>query len=267
MGLFDCKIVKKSYISNNQFMLDVFSEEITRESTPGQFVDILCDSLLRRPISICKVDRAKGIFSLGIRIVGSGTAYLGSKNPGETISVLGPLGNGFNLAGTKKCVVAGGGIGIFPLIYVLQEAREMGIETVSVCGFRSKEDSFLLDEIRSLSDNVVFSSDCGDLDFCGNAVDALNTIDLKDATIFTCGPSPMIRGVCRIAIERNVSCQVSLEERMGCGTGICLVCACKVKASKENMECVLNDSGIVEFDYKRCCKEGPVFDAREVVWD
>lgn len=267
MGLYDCKIVKKQFLSKDQFIIDVFSEEIASESNPGQFVDILCDSLLRRPISIYSVDRENGIFRLGIRIVGSGTAFLATKEEGDEISVLGPLGKGFNLSGTKKCIIAGGGIGIFPLIFVLQEARSLGIETISVCGFRSKEDSFLLDEIKSLSDNFIFSSDCGDMDFCGNAVDALNTIDLKDSTIFTCGPAPMLRGVSRIAIDKDIPCQVSLEERMGCGTGICLVCACKIKASGENADCSFSDTVSNDFDYRRCCKDGPVFDAKEVIWD
>lgn len=267
MGLYDCKIVKKQYLSKDQFIIDVFSEEIACESKPGQFVNILCDTLLRRPISICSVDRDNGIFSIGIRIVGSGTAFLGAKNTGDTISVLGPLGNGFNLSGTKKCVIAGGGIGIFPLIFVLQEARALGIETLSVCGFRSKEDSFLLDEIKTLSDKALFSSDCGDLDFCGTAAGALNTIDLKEATIFTCGPLPMIKEVSRIAIEKGVPCQISLEERMGCGTGICLVCACKIKSGKADKERSFSDINSNDFDYKRCCKDGPVFDAKEVLWE
>jgi len=254
MGLYDCKIIKKRYFSKDQFVFNLESNEIAKECQPGQFVNILCDSLLRRPISICGVDRKNGIFQVAIRVKGSGTAYLEKKQEGECLSVLGPLGNGFDLSTVENCVIVGGGIGIYPLLFVLQEAKAKGIRTVSVCGFRSKEDSFCIDEIRLLSDNVVFASDCGDMDVCGNAIDALKNISLENSTIFTCGPSIMMQSASRLAAEKGIDCQVSLEQRMGCGTGVCLVCACKVKAGDD-------------YEYKRCCKEGPVFDAKEVVWE
>ncbi len=255
MGLYECKIHKKQYLSKDQFILTLESKEISTNCKPGQFVNVQCDSLLKRPISIFSADRENGLFSIAIRIKGSGTSYLEKQNVGDLISVLGPLGNGFDFSGLRDCVVVGGGIGIYPLMFVLQEARKLGITTTSVCGFRSIEDSFLIDDIKSLSDKVVFASECGEMDFCGNAVDALSTIDFKDnSTIFTCGPSPMMQSVSNVATKKNIPCQVSLEQRMGCGTGICLVCACKIKYGDD-------------FTYKRCCKEGPVFDHREVIWD
>lgn len=255
MGLYDCKIIRKHYLSKDQFLFDLKSSEIADECRPGQFVDILCDGLLRRPISICGVNRENGMFQVAIRVKGSGTAFLEKKSAGETLSVLGPLGNGFDLSNTRSCVVVGGGIGVFPLLFVLSEAKRMGIPATAVCGFRSKAESFCVDEIRMLTDQVVFASDCGDLDVCGNAVDALESIPLEDSVIFTCGPVPMMREAARIAALKGISCQASLEERMGCGTGVCLVCACKIKTT---------DS---DFEYKRCCKDGPVFDAKEVAWE
>lgn len=255
MGLYDCKIIRKHYLTKDQFLFDLKSSDITAACGPGQFVDILCDGLLRRPISICGVDRENGIFQVAIRVKGAGTAFLEKKNVGESLSVLGPLGKGFDLANTRSCVVVGGGIGIFPLLFVLSEAKKRGIPTTAVCGFRSKEESFCIDEVRMLSDQVVFASDCGDLDVCGNAVDALENVSLDDSEIFTCGPVPMMREAARVAEKKGIRCQASLEERMGCGTGICLVCACRVHTP----------SG--DFEYKRCCKDGPVFDAKEVAWE
>jgi len=257
MGLYDCRIINKHYYAKDQFVFDLESAEIARECKPGQFVDVLCDSLLRRPVSICGVDREKDIFQIAIRVKGSGTAFLEKKCIGESLSVLGPLGNGFDLSRTASCVAVGGGIGIYPLLFLLQEAKNLGIKTRSVCGFRSKADSFCTEEISFISDEAVFASDCGDLGVCGNATDALNDLDLSGSTLFACGPVPMMRQASRIASERGIDCQVSLEERMGCGTGVCLVCACKVRS--ESME--------EGFDYKRCCKDGPVFDAKEVVWE
>lgn len=254
MGLFDCKIINKRYFSKDQFIFDLESEEIAVGCKPGQFVNVQCDSLLKRPISICGVDRAKGIFQIAIRVKGSGTAYLEKRQIGESLSILGPLGNGFDLSNTRTCVAVGGGIGIFPLLFLLQEAKLCGIRTISVCGFRSKADSFCIDEIASLSDEVVFASDCGDMDVCGNAIDALRGVDLNDATIFTCGPAIMMQSASQFAEAKGIDCQVSLEQRMGCGTGVCLVCACKIKAGDD-------------YEYKRCCNDGPVFDAKEVVWE
>lgn len=253
--MYDCKIVKKQYWSKDQFIFDLESKEIAAECKPGQFVDVLCDSLLRRPISICGVDRIRGVFRIAIRIKGSGTLFLEKKQTGEFLSILGPLGNGFDLSRTESCVAVGGGIGIYPLLFLLQEAKERGIKTTSVCGFRSKADSFCLDEISALSDKAVFASDCGDMDVCGNAIDALENVDLQNATLFTCGPVPMMQSASQAAMANGIECQVSLEERMGCGTGVCLVCACKIKAAGN------------DFEYKRCCKDGPVFNAKEVVWE
>lgn len=255
MGLCECKITEKIYLSKDQFILTFESKEISSECKPGQFVNVSCDKFLKRPISIYSANKDSGLFSIAIRVKGEGTAYLETKNPGESLSILGPLGNGFDLQNVSHCVMVGGGIGIYPLIYLLEEARKLGIKTTSICGFRSREDSFLIDDIKLLSDNVVFASECGDMDVCGNAVDAMKHIDLNSSYIFTCGPMPMMKAVSEVAIEKNIPCQVSLEQRMGCGTGICLVCACKVKTSED------------DFGYKRCCKDGPVFDAREVLWD
>lgn len=255
MGVYDCKIVNKYDLAKDQFVLELFSKEIAGECKAGQFVNVECrDALLRRPISISSVDRENGIFKIAIRVKGSGTAYLASCQIGDSLSVIGPLGHGFDLTNVKSCVVVGGGIGIYPLLFLLTEAKKLGIPTTTVCGFRSKADSFCLDEINELSDHVVYASECGDMEVCGNAIDALNTLDLTGSVLFTCGPNVMMKKVAEIAEKQTIPCQVSLEQRMGCGTGICLVCACKTKKDHD-------------FEYKRCCKDGPVFDAREVIWE
>ena len=263
-GLYECKIVNKRYLSKDQFVFDLESMEIAEECRPGQFVNVLCDSLLRRPVSICGVDRKRGIFQIAIRIKGSGTIFLEKKQIGESLSVLGPLGNGFDLSGVTSLVAVGGGIGIYPLLFLLREAKSLGMKTTTVCGFRSKEDSFCIDEITAFSDHMVFASDCGDMEVCGTAIDALQKVDLTNTTVFACGPVPMMREAGRIAFERGVECQVSLEERMGCGTGICLVCACKIKAEESRNG---NESSANGYEYKRCCKDGPGFNAKEVAWE
>ena len=258
MNLVDCKIVSKEYVSPNQFILGLYSPEITKTCYPGQFVNIDCNKLLKRPISICGTNITKDIFYVGIRVKGEGTQYLEKQNTGDCLTVLGPLGNGYKLDNKKRCIIVGGGIGVFPLMYLLQEAKSQNIPSVAICGYKSSSDSFCLNVLKDLSDEIIFASECGDMDICGNAVDALKMFSLENSVIYTCGPTPMMKHVSNMADENNTPCQVSLEERMGCGTGVCLVCACKTKSENNPNN---------EYEYKRCCKEGPVFDSKEVIWE
>jgi dihydroorotate dehydrogenase electron transfer subunit len=249
-------IVQRTMYTDDIFLLELHAPAIADIAVPGQFVNIACDGFLRRPISICGLDRKRGTFRVAIRVKGHGTEYLRDREIGAVLSIQGPLGNSFDLTDVRRCIVVGGGIGIFPLMFLLDEARLRGIETVAVCGYRSADESFCTREMQSKADVVCFASDRGGMDFHGNASQALSQIvDWTDATVFTCGPAPMMRSVATFCIEHDLPCFVSLEERMGCGTGICLVCSCKVKA------------GTDDFEYKRCCCDGPVFAASEVLWE
>ncbi len=243
---------------------------------PGQFLEIDCTPaadgecarsaslrapFLRRPISFCNVDRVAGTFTLAFRVSGAGTDALSRFRTGDRLSFLGPLGHGFTLPATGTCLAVGGGIGVYPLLHLLRAARERGLGTAAVCGYRSPEEAFLLDEFREVSDRTFFASDSGGLDFTGHAGAALEAFLASQTpagpvTVLTCGPFPMMRAVAGLCARQGHACQVSLEERMGCGTGICLVCACKVRSLERG-----------EPEYRRCCTEGPVFDAREVVWE
>lgn len=259
MFLENCEIISKEYLTENQFILELKSDLISKNAMPGQFVNVTCDSLLKRPISIYNVDLNKGTFFLGIRIKGSGTTFLEKQKIGDVLNVLGPLGHGFDFKNVKKVIAVGGGIGIFPLVFLLSKAKEKGIKTVSICGFKSIDQAFCISELKNLSDDVIFASESGDMDFEGNAFEALKQVDFKDSTIFTCGPNIMMKFISEFAKINNIPCQVSLEQRMGCGTGVCLVCACKIKVKNSEKE--------DDFEYKRCCKEGPVFNGDEVIWD
>lgn len=255
MFLEDCTIKSNGKLTDKCFLLEIHSEVIAEKSFPGQFVNIGCNKFLRRPISICSVNRKKNTFELGIETKGEGTEYLKNVKPGQKVSVLGPLGKGFDLEGAKKCLVIGGGIGIFPLIFLLEEAKRKNIDSVAVCGYKSVQESFLTSRIKTLADEVVFSSECKSMDVCGTVIDALEVIDSSDSKIYTCGPYPMMKKASEYAQIKGLECEVSMEERMACGTGICLVCACKVKAGEDN------------YDYERCCKEGPVFNSRKILWE
>ncbi len=255
MFLEDCTIKNNIRLTDKCFLLEICSDVVTEKSVPGQFVNIGCNKFLRRPISICSVNRKENTFDVGIEAKGEGTAYLNKLKPGQKVSVLGPLGKGFDLTGVGRCVAVGGGIGIFPLIYLLEEAKRKNIDTVAVCGYKSADEAFFTSKIKSLADKVVFSSECKKMDVCGTVLDALEVIDTSDSKIYTCGPYPMMKKVSEYAQSKNLQCEVSMEERMACGTGICLVCACKVKGEKD------------DYDYERCCKEGPVFNSRKILWE
>lgn len=226
--------------------------EIAREAKPGQFVNLETKQYLRRPLAVATTTAEE--FTVGIEIKGEGTRQLSELVPGDEVNVLGPLGHGFNLQDAEQIVVVGGGTGIFPLQLALQEARKQGLPTAACFGFRSRDESFLLDELASQSDETFFTSDAGDLGIPGTVMEALKQVEFKpDARIFCVGPKPMMISVSHWAEERGIPCEVSIEEHMACGIGLCLTCVCKVQDGDE-------------IKNVRSCMEGPVFDSRRIIW-
>ncbi len=243
-----CKLIKKTQLSSSVYDYTVLCPEMAEKTKPGQFLHILCggDTYLRRPISVCEVIDKKSIRFV-FQVKGKGTEALLSKNEGDMIDILGPLGNGFNIK-TGKCVLVGGGIGVFPL---LQLSKELKDDVTVLLGFRSKADVLMTDEFAEYA-NVQVATDDGSFGHHGYVTDLLREI-LKGSgidKIYTCGPTPMMKIVSDIAGEFSVDAEVSLEERMGCGIGACVTCACTVAGKR-----------------KRVCKDGPVFNASEVEWD
>jgi dihydroorotate dehydrogenase electron transfer subunit len=264
------------WIAPFQCRMVIHCPEIAAGALPGQFAEVDCTPVpegsmrvlnasrapfLRRPISFCDIDVPAGTFTLVFRAQGAGTLALSRFRAGDRISVLGPLGHGFRIPTTGSCIAVGGGIGVYPLLHLLRTCSARGLGTTAICGYRSVEDAFLMDEFRSAADETFFASDSGGLDFSGHAAAALaahwSTRGTSGpVTVFTCGPVPMMKAVAELAETAGHACQVSLEERMGCGTGICLVCACEIR-----------NRGTGGTEFKRCCTEGPVFEAGEVVWE
>lgn len=256
---FEAELVDKKILGTGNALLTFACQTIAQTARPGQFVNISCRYFLRRPLGICSVDTDAGTFSVGVRQVGAGTRDILTAKAGDVFSVLGPLGTGFSFEGVKKIIAVGGGTGIFPLYFALKAARSAVIPAICINGFRSREDAFFLDECEALAEKAVFSTDAGDFGIKGNVLDALALLsgeEIRGSAVFAVGPEIMMRKVSEWALKNGLSCQVSLEKRMACGIGICLVCVCKVKAKEEG----------VPFHHVRCCKEGPVMDASEVVW-
>lgn len=224
---------------------------------PGQFLHISCghSRLLRRPISVAlaNCDEPQDLVALIFEVRGEGTRWLSHRKAGDTVDVLGPLGNGFALEEQGRYLLAGGGIGIPPLLGC---AQLLGKRSVAVAGYRSGAKAFpaILDRFRSVCQDAYLCTDDGSLGRYGYTDSAVRDILERDrafAAILACGPAPMLRNVARVAAQFGIPCQVSLEERMACGIGACLGCAVKTK----------------DGTMKHVCKDGPVFDAEEVEWN
>lgn len=225
--------------------------EMARTAKAGQFAALYSENagrLLPRPISICEIDKKKGRLRFVFRIVGSGTEEFSQKKAGDTIEIMGPLGNGYTLEG-KKALLFGGGIGIPPL---LELAKQLSCEVWVVLGYRSSQ-MFLKDEFEKYA-RVYVSTEDGSAGTKGNVIDAVKENGLTADMIFACGPKPMLRGIKAFAQENNIPAQLSMEERMACGIGACLACVCESKEVDAHSH-VHN---------KRICKDGPVFYAEEI---
>lgn len=252
-------LIQNKVINNDSSLLTFVCPEIASAANPGQFVNISCSQLLKRPFGVCDVNTKAGTFTIGVREVGEGTKEIRNDPIGKTFDVLGPLGNTFPIRGAEKIILVGGGTGVYPLYFALSKARILSVPTISVCGFRCAGDLCLTDGFNQLSDRLVVSTDAGDYGIHGNVLDALNGLDEHDysgAVVFSVGPDVMMKNVSTWAAEKGLPCYVSLERRMACGVGMCLVCTCKLKSADPS----------IPYENKRCCADGPVFDATEVIW-
>lgn len=244
------KVLSLNYLSENICDLWIYAPEISGEARPGQFVEVYPDNgvnLLSRPISICEINKEEGSLRLVFQIVGKGTELFSKLQKDDEVRVLGPCGNGYTLR-EGKSVLVGGGIGVPPL---LETCKQLKGEKIVVLGFRSG--SFLADEFEKYGAKVYLATDDGSVGFKGNVVDLLKSENIKGDMIYSCGPKIMLKFLSMYAEENNIKCQVSMEERMACGIGACVGCVVQIKE---------NDG----WTYKKVCKDGPVFDSKEVCW-
>lgn len=223
-------------------------------AVPGQFISLYCKEgsrLLPRPISICEIDPEGARLRVVYRVVGAGTTEFSKMQAGETIEVVGPLGNGFSCR-SGKAILIGGGIGIPPMLQLAKTLQEKGCQVQVVLGYRDA-DLFLKQEFEAYG-TVYVSTEDGSVGTKGNVIDAIVAEQITADTIYACGPLPMLRGIKAYAAEQNIEAQISMEEKMACGIGACLACVCQ-STEKDAHSNVHN---------KRICKDGPVFDATEI---
>lgn len=253
------KLIEKEQLKSDIFKFTVSAKEIADTARPGQFLEIRVsdniDPFLRRPISIYDINKENSTVTFIFQVKGKGTEILSNKNIGDDIDVLGPLGFGaFNLADYKNISIIGGGIGVFPL-HELAKVASKNANVNTYLGFRSKDFVVCEDEFNKVSNKLVITTDDGSYANNGFAINYLIEDLGKEKTdcIYACGPLPMLKAVQKLAIEKNILCQISLEEKMGCGIGACLGCAVKTSASPADAP-----------QYVHVCKAGPVFDASYV---
>lgn len=249
-------ILEKNEIATGIFSYVVHCSEPADAAKAGQFVHIGVEGCtLRRPISICEIDKDKGTLRIVFEVRGAGTDKLSKLQVGDTMNMIAPLGNGFTVKEIpgKTVIVVGGGIGVPPM---LETAKSFsGNKVKAITGFRSKDRVILEEDFVSIGADISVCTDDGSYGEKG-----LVTFPLIEelekgsvAVIYACGPTPMLKAVINTARVYNVPCEVSLEQRMACGVGACVGCAVNIKRGGRDF--VL-----------RVCKDGPVFKAEEVVF-
>lgn len=254
------ELIKKEKLLDDLYKFSVDAKEIVELANPGNFIEIRInensDPFLRRPISIYNLDKKNGVLEFIFQVKGKGTELLAKKKEGDKIDIIGPLGNGtFKFEEYKNIAVIGGGIGIFPLYELSKQAKNAGKKVYTYLGFRNKDLVTLENEFDEVSTMLTITTDDGSYKNSGFAINYLEN-DLEKNNIdciYACGPLPMLKAVKKLAEEKEIPCQISLEEKMGCGMGVCLGCAVRTATSTDDNP-----------QYLHVCKAGPVFNSKMV---
>ncbi|WP_026487468.1 dihydroorotate dehydrogenase electron transfer subunit [Caldanaerobius polysaccharolyticus] len=246
-----CRVLFNNLIARDIYRLAFSCADIARSASPGQFVHVKVNDtshILRRPFSVSDV--IGDVVYIVYQIRGAGTRALSQLKPGDEIDVIGPLGRGFDVDKVKdKALVVGGGLGIAPMVYL---AKTLGEKARIFLGYKNQ--LFLLDEFNS----PIVSIESGEYDYKGLITELvegyLKQCEFTPDIIYACGPVGMLKSIRALSQRYRIPCEISLEERMGCGIGACLVCSCKITSGES-------------WHYKRVCADGPVFTADEVIFD
>ena len=260
------EILENYEIASGYFKLTIDSAELAEKTKPGQFVMMKVhegyDPLLRRPMGIYKVINFQGSSCVEIlyQVAGKGTKRISKMKKNNKIDILGPFGNGFDLSGQiNEAVFVAGGVGVAPLVMLAQKMVKENprLNTYLFIGGISKKDILCLEDFKSLNTKIHIATEDGSFGTQGLVLNPLKKFIVNQADnnpyFFACGPYGMLKEIASLTCENNIYCQVSLDRRMACGFGVCLGCVIKVQSTNNGT-------------YKNVCTDGPVFDAREIVW-
>jgi dihydroorotate dehydrogenase electron transfer subunit len=244
MKLEIAKVTASSQPMKDAHLLWLEAPKIAQEAKPGQFVMVRCeDYQLRRPLSIHQ--REGDQIALLFNIVGGGTQWLSERKSGNKLDLLGPLGNGFNVNADSKLLLAAGGIGVAPLVFLAEEAAKQGKEVTLLYGTASAAQLYPhLPEVK-----VITATEDGSKGKKGMITDILSDFINDADQLFACGPLAMYKTMAKMNELKNKSVQISLEVRMGCGLGVCYGCTVKT------------ENGL-----KQVCKDGPIFELNDILW-
>ena len=239
------KIENIQKCSKDMYLLEL-EVDSSFKSKAGQFISIYCERTLRRPFSI--FSQKENIVSVLFREIGKGTKYLTSLKPNDIVDFSGAFGNGFSIK-NKKALLIGAGVGIAPVFYLKKELEKQGIESLLISGFRSVSD------IPSCVESDFVVTDDGSNGIKSNVIDfsLLKAEEFNPEIIYACGPKIVLKKSSELANKFNIECQVAMEKVMACSIGVCRGCVIDVLKNGKIQNATV-------------CKDGPVFDGNEVVW-
>lgn len=246
------RVISNKEATPGVHLLWLESPDIAAAAKPGQFVMVNCgkDVLLRRPLSIHKTDEAKGTLALLFAVVGKGTNWLSRRKAGDNVDILGPSGNGFTVnPKAKNLLLVAGGVGIAPLVFLAETSARNG-HVVKLHQGVNTAGELLLGELNTKTVECTASTVDGSASVKGLATVCLPGLADWADQIFACGPMAMYKAMAKMAELKGKPVQVSLEIVMGCGRGICYGCTIKTRKG-----------------LKEVCKDGPVFDMDDILWD
>lgn len=255
------EIVSKIQVATGHYLVGVLCPYIARNSKPGQFILVRVsasyDPLLSRPLAVY---RSKGdVFEMMFRIVGKGTSLLAEKNVGDSIGIVGPLGNCFPMDDDfQTAIFVAGGMGVAALMSLAEAFK--GRRVISLIGAATSDKIIGDKDLAELGAEVHIATEDGSAGYKGKVTGLLLEFleklkHLNDCRIFACGPMPMLKVIYVIAKRYNIPVYVSLEERMACGVGACMGCVCKTSSPDGKAK------------YKTVCSDGPIFNAQEIAWE
>ncbi len=255
IALGTCILLENNKIAKDTYRMSLKCD-FAGKCTPGQFIHLaipdFASHILRRPFSIHTADAENGTVDIVYKTVGQGTAAMSQLQKDIRLDVIGPLGNGYAMPqGTRKAWLVGGGLGIAPLLFIPKYYPDVLYE--AFLGFCDCGSVYSTDSFEAVCGKVHTSTDDGSFCRLGFVTDMVKEAlqDERPDIIYACGPVPMLKALKSVLAGTDISCQVALEERMGCGVGACLTCNCKVN----------REDG---WHYARVCREGPVFLLSEV---
>lgn len=249
------EIYSNKQIATNIYDMCIYAPDIAKDAKPGQFVNVYTKSsetILPRPISIAETNIETKTIRIIYGVVGKGTTEFSNLKTGDSIKLVGALGNGFDInSNLTQHIILAGGIGTPPMLGL---AKNLKGNIKAYLGFRSEP--ILVKEFETLGVEVHIATDDGSVGFKGNNIALIRQENTNAQMIYACGPKVMLRAAAKWATEKEIPMQVSMEEHMACGIGACSGCVCKTKARKTE-----------DWEYTKVCMNGPVFLSSEVIWN